>query len=90
MRRSELIEKLRHHYPAAAAYQLTDSMKGMLLLAAGFGVLSGWLGLLVSYLFDIPSGATIVVTSSVVFMLAAIFSPKRKLKGWREKPATEE
>ena len=66
--------------PAAAAYQLTYSMKKMFLLSATFGVLSGWIGLLFSYLFDIPSGATIVVTSSVIFMLANIFSPKKKVK----------
>jgi manganese/iron transport system permease protein len=75
--------------PAAAAYQLTYSMKRTFLLSAGFGVLSGWVGLLFSYLFDIPSGATIVVTSSVVFMVAAIFSPKRRVKGWRRKPLLE-
>ena len=75
--------------PAAAAYQLTYSMQRMFLLSAGFGVLSGWVGLLFSYLFDIPSGATIVVTSSVIFMVAAIFSPKRKVKGWHRKPLLE-
>jgi manganese/iron transport system permease protein len=75
--------------PAAAAYQLTYSMKRMFLLAAGFGVLSGWVGLLFSYLFNIPSGATIVVTSSVVFLLAAVFSPKRKVKKWQAKPVPE-
>ncbi len=75
--------------PAAAAYQLTYSMKRMFLLAAAFGVLSGWIGLLFSYLFDIPSGATIVVTSSVIFGLAALFSPKRKLKGRQEQSITE-
>lgn len=66
--------------PAAAAYQLTYSMKKMFLLAAAFGVLSGWAGLLVSYVFDLPSGATIVIVSSVIFMLAAVFSPKRRAK----------
>jgi manganese/iron transport system permease protein len=66
--------------PAAAAYQLTYSMKRMFVLSACFGVLSGWTGLLVSYAFNIPSGATIVLTSSFIFMLALIFSPKRKLK----------
>ncbi len=60
--------------PAAAAYQLTYSMKRMFLLSAGFGVLSGWIGLLISYLFNIPSGTTIGVTSSVIFMIAVIFS----------------
>ena len=71
--------------PAAAAYQLTYSMKRMFLLSAGFGVLSGWVGLLISYLFNLPSGATIVVTSSVIFMIAAIFSPKRRVKSWQQK-----
>jgi len=46
-------------------------------------------GLLFSYLFNLPSGATIVVTSSVIFMIAALFSPKRKVKGWRNQTATE-
>jgi len=75
--------------PAAAAYQLTYSMKRMFLLAAGFGVLSGWMGLLFSYLFNIPSGATIVVTSSVIFLLAAVFSAKRRVKGWRANTLAE-
>jgi len=64
--------------PAAAAYQLTYSLKRMYLLSATFGVLSCWIGLIISYYLNIPSGATIVITSSLVFMLAAIFSPKRK------------
>jgi manganese/iron transport system permease protein len=66
--------------PAAAAYQLTYNMKKMFILAAVFGILSGWIGLLVSYLLDIPSGATIVITSSVIFGLAALFSPKRRAR----------
>lgn len=75
--------------PAAAAYQLTYSMKRMFLLSAVFGVLSSWIGLLFSYLFNIPSGATIVVTSSVIFMLAVILSPKRKVKSWLKIPLEE-
>jgi len=75
--------------PAAAAYQLTYSMKRMFLLSAVFGVLSSWMGLLFSYLFNIPSGATIVVTSSVIFMLAVILSPKRKVKRWLKTPLEE-
>ena len=75
--------------PAAAAYQLTYSIKRMFLLSAAFGVLSGWIGLLFSYLFNIPSGATIVVTSSIIFGLAVIFSPKKKLKSWQASSLTE-
>jgi len=64
--------------PAAAAYQITYSMKKMFILAAVFGVLSGWIGLFFSYVFNVPSGAVIVITSSVIFALATIFSPKRR------------
>jgi manganese/iron transport system permease protein len=75
--------------PAAAAYQLTYNMKRMFLFSAGFGVLSGWMGLLFSYLFNVPSGATIVVTSSVIFMVAVVFSPKRRVKRWGQRPVLE-
>ncbi len=75
--------------PAAAAYQLTYNLKRMFLIAAAFGVLSSWTGLLFSYLFNVPSGATIVITSSLIFMLAVIFSPKRKMKRWQKKSLLE-
>ena len=70
--------------PAAAAYQLTYSLRRMLLIAAAFGVLSCWVGLAASYLFDAPSGASIVITSSLIFALAMAFSPKRKVKKWQQ------
>jgi len=70
--------------PAAAAYQLTYNLKRMLLIASAFGVISCWAGLAASYLFDIPSGASIVITSSIIFGLATAFSPKRKVKRWQQ------
>jgi manganese/iron transport system permease protein len=76
--------------PAAAAYQLTYSMKRMFLIAAGFGVLSGLVGLLISYLFNIPSGATIVITSSVIFLISNFLSPKKKVKRWQRPSLLEE
>ncbi len=76
--------------PAAAAYQLTYNMKTMFLLAALFGVVSGWAGLLLSYAFNIPSGATIVITSSIIFMIAALFSPKRKVRRWQTKSTAKD
>jgi len=70
--------------PAAAAYQLTYSLKRMLLIAVAFGVISCWAGLAASYFLDVPSGASIVITSSIIFGLATAFSPKRKMKGWQQ------
>ena len=75
--------------PAAAAYQLTYSMKKMFFLSALFGVLSSLIGLFLSYYFNLPSGATIVVTSSVIFLVAVIFTPKRRVKRWQQKPVQE-
>jgi manganese/iron transport system permease protein len=71
--------------PAAAAYQLTYNMKKMFILAAVFGVAAGWAGLLLSYFFNLPSGATIVVTSSIIFLVCVLFSPKRKTRKTRIK-----
>ncbi|MBN2451286.1 MAG: metal ABC transporter permease [Lentisphaeria bacterium] len=71
--------------PASAAYQLTYRLPTMFLLAALFGVASCFAGLLVSYLLNVPTGAVIVLASSTVFLLAFLFSPKR-----RQTPASQE
>jgi len=67
--------------PAAAALQLTYSLKRMLVLAALFGVLSCWAGLAASYWWDLGAGASIVLVSSAIFGLATLFSPKRQRRG---------
>ncbi|ARN56508.1 metal ABC transporter permease [Sedimentisphaera salicampi] len=60
--------------PAAAAYQVCSKHKTVIIAASGFGMLSTVLGFLVSYWFDLPSGACIVLLSTAVFAGAA---------GWR-------
>ncbi len=65
--------------PAAAAYQITYSMKKMYLLSVTFAVFSGWAGLFFASILNLPAGASIVIVSSIIFALAVIFSPKRKL-----------
>ncbi len=64
--------------PAAAAYQLTYRLRTMFWLAAGFGVLSCECGLLAAWVWDLPAGAAIVLASSLVFLIAAAVSPKRR------------
>ena len=66
--------------PAAAAYQLTYSLKNMFFLSGIFGVLSCFLGLIFSYLFNFPTGAVIIIASSLIFFLCLILSPKKKVK----------
>ncbi len=72
--------------PAAAAYQLTYNFKLLLLLAAGFGVVSCWIGLALSYALDAPAGAVIVLTSAAIFAVACVISPKRRRPSWRTVP----
>ncbi|OYD16004.1 cation ABC transporter permease [candidate division WOR-3 bacterium JGI_Cruoil_03_51_56] len=64
--------------PPSAAYQLTYRLKTMYLLSGLFGIGSCLVGLLISYLTDAPSGAVIIITSSIVFGFALVFSPKRR------------
>jgi manganese/iron transport system permease protein len=70
--------------PAAAAYQLTYNLKRMFLIAASFGIISCMVGLTASYFMNLPSGATIVITSSSIFGISMAFSPKRKVKKWQQ------
>ncbi len=63
-----------------AAYQLTYDLKKMYLLSALFGVISCLTGLFLSYYFNVPSGAVIIIVSSMIFIICMIFSPKRRAK----------
>jgi manganese/iron transport system permease protein len=67
--------------PAAAAYQLTYRLRWMFVLSALFGILSCEAGLLLSYKLDLPAGASIVLTSSAVFVLCSALSPKKRDAG---------
>lgn len=62
--------------PAATAYLLTDKFKVMIFLAAFIGALSSLFGIYLSFVFNLTSGATIVLVSAVFFALAYLFSPK--------------
>lgn len=68
--------------PAAAAYQLTYRLTWMFVLAALLGAASCTAGLILAWLTDVPAGAAIVVSSSLVFLACAILSPKkRRMRG---------
>ena len=61
--------------PAAAARLLTDRLPVMMVLSAGIGVLSGVLGLFISYHNDIAAGGTIVLVATAIFGLVWLFAP---------------
>jgi manganese/iron transport system permease protein len=58
--------------PPSAARILTHSLSKMYLLSILFGIISCLLGLLFSYLFRAPAGATIIIVSSIIFIISLI------------------
>ena len=56
--------------PAVAAGQLARSYLGLLLWSAGFGAASAFLGFVAAWFLNLPTGACIVLTSSVLLAAA--------------------
>lgn len=65
--------------PAATAYLLTRRLRNMMLVSAGFGALASLVGLYISYYANVVSGAAVVLTATVFFLLAFLFAPPRGL-----------
>lgn len=63
--------------PAATARLLTDKLGTMMLLAPAVGVLSAFVGLYLSWSFDLPTGGTVVLVLSAFFLLAWLFAPRQ-------------
>ncbi|MBC1456125.1 metal ABC transporter permease [Listeria newyorkensis] len=63
--------------PAATAYLLTNRLSVMLFLAAGFGAVSAIIGLYFSYMYNLASGASIVLAATALFIIVFVFSPKQ-------------
>jgi manganese/iron transport system permease protein len=59
--------------PAAAAYQVCRGHRSVVIVSTLFGVLSSLGGFLVSYRFNLPTGACIVLVSATLFALAAAY-----------------
>ena len=63
--------------PAATAYLLVRRLPSMMALSALFGAFSSITGLFASYYLNVASGAAIVLTATILFLLAFLFSPSR-------------
>jgi len=59
--------------PAATAYLLTHRLSQMMIIAAVFASLSGIIGLYLSFYLSIASGAAIVLTATVFFIIAFVW-----------------
>lgn len=57
--------------PAAIAGRLTSSLVKMMLIAVALGIFFTSGGLFLSYIFDLPSGATIILLAGAVFLTVA-------------------
>lgn len=58
--------------PAASARLISGSFKQMIVYSTLFGIISSFLGLTVSYYTNLPSGATISIVLSIIFILSFI------------------
>ncbi|WP_455377878.1 metal ABC transporter permease [Petrachloros mirabilis] len=63
--------------PASTAYQLTHSLSTLTVYSVVIGVSCSVGGVLLSAVWDIPSGPAIVLLSTLVFFLSVLLSPKR-------------
>ncbi len=61
--------------PAITAYLLVKELSQMMVLGALIGAVSSVIGMYLSYYFDLPSGAAIVMVIFAFFLLAFFFSP---------------
>jgi len=64
--------------PASTAYQLTHSLSTLTWYSLAIGVTCSVGGVLLSSVWDIPSGPAIVLLATAVFFLAVLLSPKRQ------------
>jgi ABC-type Mn2+/Zn2+ transport system permease subunit len=72
--------------PGAAAYLLTRRLAPMMVIAAMIGAVSSIAGLYLSFYVDVASGAAIVLTATLIFLLAFLFAPGRGL-AWQHRSA---
>lgn len=69
--------------PAATAYLLCDRLSRMLLVSAGFGLLSVVLGLYLSLWMNVAGGSAIILTATILFMIVLAAAPRYGLvAGW--------
>jgi manganese/iron transport system permease protein len=76
--------------PGATALQLTYNLKHFFFISATSGIGACISGLVVSYIFDLPSGAAVVFMATAIFAAAYVFSPKRRLIKHKKRSVSHE
>jgi manganese/iron transport system permease protein len=59
--------------PAAAAYQICKGHKAVVITSMLFGILSTVAGFFLSFYLDLPTGACIVIVSTLIFAISASY-----------------
>lgn len=62
--------------PAATARLLTNDLRTMVAISCAIGSISGLVGLYISYYEGVPSGAAVVLTSTIIFGVVFLFAPR--------------
>lgn len=76
--------------PGATALQLTYNLKHFFLISAASGIGACVSGLILSYIFDLPSGASVVLMATTIFAVAYMVSPKRRTAKLKKKNISHE
>ncbi|NTW52916.1 MAG: metal ABC transporter permease [Chlorobiaceae bacterium] len=63
--------------PAAVARSFSRTLHGMMVLAIAFSVMFSIAGLWLSWVFDVASGATIILVASFVFLVTSLIKASR-------------
>lgn len=71
--------------PAAAASLLAKRLPRIIVLSIAFAVGSAVVGFYASYYADVSSGAAVVLTLTAIFIVAFLFSPRRRRLRQRKK-----
>jgi manganese/iron transport system permease protein len=73
--------------PAATAFLLTRRLVPMMVTSALLGALSSVIGLYASYYINVVSGAAIVLTATLFFLVAFLFGPRQRI--WMRRAAAQ-
>lgn len=65
--------------PPSAALLLTHRLPTMMLIATIISIISSVLGIAISFEYNLPTGAIIVLISTICFIISFIFSPKTNI-----------
>lgn len=62
--------------PAAVAYQLTNRLSTMLVLAAVAGAFSSLAGMVLAFALNLPPGPAMVIVATLLFMMTMLLAPE--------------